>query len=369
MSLSDESFIQCQNRTPLSPFQLNNPSTSSMSTSPAPVPFLHNEAITKDILDNVGSKSSYIKTSNGTVALVMLPAGDIVAVPSVYEKPLRVLAYRFELQKYTIPKVLESKHACKALLQHLLYLDRVRDRFIHEVRVVPDSALQRWRCPVFEYHLWLDYMYGRHDDEARKLLESQHGITLMTIASRKSGSNILKKCECHGSVYQVHSEVETAVDWVIYKQRYCKNVDLCGFEYPLDPSTIGKEQPPAANTWAKLILAGASSGDGGVVVHRDMRADTRELDTTEQERRREDEDEDKGRRKGKGKRKLTVPMETETEEEVHRERNIGQSAKGTCVSLQCDVRSPWHSVVNIISRAPWKLRWRICKVYFQRVFR
>ncbi|KAI9457875.1 hypothetical protein HD554DRAFT_2029187, partial [Boletus coccyginus] len=210
-----------------------------MSTSPAiPVPFVQNEAITKGVLDSVGLKSSYVKSRNGAVVLVMLPAGDVVAVPSAYEKPLRVLAYRFEVQKYTIPMVAESKDACKALLQDLLYLDRVRDRFVQEVRVIPDIALQRWRCPAFEYHLWLDYMYGRHDDDARKLLESQHGITLAAITLRKSGSNILK-----------------ILDWASYKQRYCKNVDLCGFEYPLE-STIGKEQPPAAIIWAKLILAG-----------------------------------------------------------------------------------------------------------------
>ena len=168
-----------------------------MSTPTAiPVPFVHLEAITKETLDEVGSKSSYVKMRNGALALVMLPTGDALAVPSAYEKPLHVLSYRFELQKYTIPRVRESKRACKALLHVLLYLDRVRDRFIREVRAVPGSALQNWRCLAFEYHLWLDYMYGRHDDEARKLLESEHGVTPASITLKKSGSDILKICEC-----------------------------------------------------------------------------------------------------------------------------------------------------------------------------
>ncbi|KAI9453582.1 hypothetical protein HD554DRAFT_1982333, partial [Boletus coccyginus] len=192
--------------------------------------------ITKEIIDTVGLKSSYVKTRDGRMVLVMLPAGDTVVVPLAYEKPLRVLSYRFELQKCTIPKVLQSKRACKALLQDLLYLDRVRDRFIREVRAVPDTDLRNWRCVAFEYHLWLDYMYGKYNEEAHKFLESQYGVTFNSITSKESGSDILK-----------------ILDWTKYKRRYCEKIDFCGFEYPLE-STIGKEQPQAAVIWANLIL-------------------------------------------------------------------------------------------------------------------
>lgn len=125
--------------------------------------------------------------------MVILPAGEAVTVPSEYKTALRVLSYRFELQKYTIPHVAASKRACKMLLEGLLYLERVRDRFINEVREVPTvAALQHWRCAAFDYHLWLDYMYGEHHDEARRLLEVQHGVTFEVIASKKPGADIFE---------------------------------------------------------------------------------------------------------------------------------------------------------------------------------
>ncbi|KAI9574347.1 hypothetical protein HD554DRAFT_2034477 [Boletus coccyginus] len=224
-----------------------------MSTSPAiPVSFIQNEAITKGVLNSVGLKSSYVKSHNGTVVLMILPAGDVVAVSLAYEKSLRVLAYRFKC----------------------------------------------WRCPIFEYHLWLDYMYGRHDDDARKLLESQHGITLAAITLRKSGSNILKIC------------LNTL--WRARLERNNLLLQLC--------------------IWAKLILTGVSSNNGGVVVHRNMCTEEKELSRSEQAWKKKNED--KGRHKDKGKWKFIVLMETETEEEVHREQNIRWSVRGTCSILE-----------------------------------
>ncbi|KAH0834633.1 hypothetical protein J3R83DRAFT_10138 [Lanmaoa asiatica] len=289
-----------------------------MSTPTAmPVPFIHHEPITKAIIDNVGSKSSYVKMLNGRVVMVMLPAGDAVVVPSAYEKPLHVLSYRFELQKCTIPKVAQSKHVCKALLQDLLYLDRVRDTLIQEVRLVPDTGLQHWRCIAFEYHLWLDYMYGKHDDEARKLLESQHGVTFEAIRLKKSGTDILK-----------------ILDWAMYKRRYCDKIDFCGFGYPLE-STIGKEQPPAAMMWAQLILAGASSDDDGVVtvVQGNTRADMRDIEVHERKRQKRNEE----KRQDKGKQKMEVVIETEAA--VNRQKNIRQSDNGTCSALEMAIKN------------------------------
>lgn len=158
-----------------------------------PVSFSHPIPITQETINTIGSKCSYVTSTNGRTKMVILPEGEAVTVPSEYEKALRVLSYRFELQKYTIPQVAASKRACKMQLDGLLYLERVRDRFITEVRAVPTvAALQHWRCAAFDYYLWLDYMYGQHHDEARRLLQSQHGVTFELVALKKPGTDIFK---------------------------------------------------------------------------------------------------------------------------------------------------------------------------------
>ena len=160
-----------------------------------PVSFSHPSAITQETINTIGSKGSYVTSMNGRTTMVILPEGETVTVPSAYEKALHVLSYRFELQKYTIPKVAASRRVCRMLLEGLLYLERVRDRFINEVREVSTTtALQNWRCAAFDYYLWLDYIYGQHHDEARRLLELHHGVTFEAVTLKKPGTDIFKTC-------------------------------------------------------------------------------------------------------------------------------------------------------------------------------
>lgn len=150
-------------------------------------------------------KTSYVKREGGQPFLVEISntgteALDYVSIPSIYETPLHVLSYRYQLEKCTI--ILLSKSLASELsrsiratmLAHLQYLDCLKDRFREEAKQAFLAFKVDWRCADLDFYLWLDFHYLSQHNDAREALENQYNITFESIAAKKQGSDIFTKC-------------------------------------------------------------------------------------------------------------------------------------------------------------------------------
>ncbi|EIW73947.1 hypothetical protein CONPUDRAFT_78408 [Coniophora puteana RWD-64-598 SS2] len=157
------------------------------------------------------SRRSYVNTEHNLLRLTGPDLTGVVSAfaPPKYHQALCILSYKYEVFKLVLKNLSEKSEvdtldALNHLFRYIKYLHDVREAYVgsaHHRRKEGAKDVNDWRCPSFEYHLWLEVKYG------------QYGM--------RERDNLLKDCNVDFNYvyYDRKPDVFQSIDWVEYVQQ------------------------------------------------------------------------------------------------------------------------------------------------------
>ncbi|KAF8135532.1 hypothetical protein EV363DRAFT_1294391 [Boletus edulis] len=210
------------------------------ATRVAPVSFPGETTITKQTVEGLLSKQSYVDHSSNVHVLVLLQEGKLpstVHVPEKYFRMLHIISYRYDVYRHTATAIQATKTSCdtttamQKLARILYYLDNVRTVYIARARW-GNVADEGWFSPELEYHMWLDFVERAYHNDACASIKERVGVTFEYVVQREQ------------------PDISSFIEWDKYIEMHNLRFNMCGLGIPL-----GKDELPVPQAAASLSIS------------------------------------------------------------------------------------------------------------------